>query len=609
MKIDVCYRCRYNNCEEVQIMYQLALVMLILSVLIVRWTYRDPEKKVLILHNPEVPQPPSPSKLYKYQKAAVCSDGAPCSTIGQNIMRDGGSAVDAAIAALFCNGIVNSHSMGLGGGFMMVIYDRKREKVESLIARETAPSAAHEDMFSNTSTDCENNYQPSRTGALAVGVPGELRGYWEAWKKHGKLKWNELVTPALKLCRDGYPLMKHQYDMLSFRKDAILNDPILRETFVDPKTKTYKRIGSIIRPVKLCDTLEIIANSGGDVLHNGTLTKTFVEDIKQHGGIITEDDLISYSPEWIEPVSVKLHGGETVYSVPPPGSGAILTLILSILDGYNITAQRNDSYKDDILMIHRMVEAFKFAYAKRMELGDPKFVNIKEFLDECTSKKFSMELLQRINDEKTFEDPRDYGTVHYTTDSDGTAHISIISPEGDGVSATSTINLYFGAGITSQRTGIILNSVMDDFSIPGQINYFGLLPSPNNFIAPNKRPMSSIAPTIVINSDGSIRLVIGASGGTKIPTALAWVILRHLWLGEDLKQAIDCSRIHHQLIPMEISYEYGILQQIIDGLENLGHKTSRYRERGSIICAVSNQNGKIYANTDFRKGGEVTGLN
>ncbi|KAL1132133.1 hypothetical protein AAG570_010090 [Ranatra chinensis] len=557
--------------------------------------------RLLVPPNPETSPRPSPSLLHKFTKAAVCTDGPPCSKIGRDLLKKGGSAVDAALGALFCNGLVSSQSMGLGGGFMMTTYSRESGKAHSLIARDAAPLAATADMFAA-------NLQLSQTGGLAVGVPGELRGYWEAWLKFGRLKWSEVIEPTIELCRDGYHMTKHQYDMLTFRPKAIEEDPLLREAFVNPHTGEYYRPGSLIKLTKICETLKIISEEGGDAMHNGSLTKLLVEDIREKGGIITEEDFNNYKAEWVEPVNVTLHGGETVYSAPAPGSGALLTFILNLLDGYNMSTASVSNMNASIITTHRLIEAFKYAYAKRTELADPHFVDMIELVHNLTSKEYAEEIRSKILDNTTFDNVDHYGAVFYTQDTHGTAHISVLSGDGDAVSVTSTINLYFGAGFVSKHTGIILNSAMDDFSVPGLINYFGLPPSPNNFIEPGKRPLSSACPTIVVAPSGNVSLVVGASGGTKIISAVAWVIMRHLWFGENVKQAVDASRIHHQLYPMEISYEYGILDQLIKGLEKLGHKTSRYRDRGSIICAIAKEGDLVFSNADYRKGGEVYGL-
>ncbi|XP_014274888.1 glutathione hydrolase 1 proenzyme isoform X3 [Halyomorpha halys] len=570
------------------------IVVTLPLVILVWWLMKDPDE--LFPPNPEVPLPPSPSLLEEFYNSAVCTDGPPCSKIGSDLLAMGGSAVDAAIGALFCNGLVNSQSMGLGGGFIMTLY--MKGKPYSLIARETAPAAANLRMFSG-------DQQQSRTGGLAIGVPGELRGYYEAWKRFGKLEWAKLVEPTVKLCGEGYILSQPQYESLLFRP-AIADDPVFSQMFVDPETKQFYRRGTVIKPKKICDTLRTIMIEGGNAIHNGSLTTLIAEDIEALGGLVTKEDLNNYKADWMDPVSITLKGGERVYSAPPPGSGPLVTYILSILDGYNMSKPAN--LDEEILTVHRMLEAFKFAFARRTELADPKFVNISQLVHNLTSSQYAMKTRLRINDTRTYNEPNYYGAVFYNQEDHGTAHISVLSKDGDAVSVTSTINLYFGAGATSPGTGIILNSVMDDFSIPGVVNYFQLPPSPNNFIEPGKRPLSSACPTIVVGADGEVKLVVGASGGTKITTVVAWVIMRHLWFGEDVKQAVDASRIHHQLAPMEVSYEYGVLEQVVAGLKKLGHKTNRYNDRGSVVCAIAKNGSIIFGNADFRKGGAVFGL-
>ncbi|KRT84674.1 hypothetical protein AMK59_627 [Oryctes borbonicus] len=225
-----------------------------------------------------------------------------------------------------------------------------------------------------------------------------------------------------------------------------------------------------------------------------------------------------------------------------------------------------------------------------------------------SSSEFADNIRSQINENGTSKDPKTYGGVFVTKDDHGTAHVSILAENGDAVAATSTINLYFGAGLTSKRTGIVLNSGMDDFSFTGFDNYFGIPYSPSNKMEPRKRPLSSMSPTIITNKDGDVRLVIGASGGTKITTAVAQVIMRILWCNQNIKEAVDAPRFHHQLYPMEVQYEYGTLEHIIEGLQKLGHNTTRYRYRGSIVCAILQKDKKIFANADFRKGGDVFGI-
>ncbi|XP_069703079.1 scoloptoxin SSD14-like isoform X2 [Periplaneta americana] len=558
-------------------------------------------KPLLMPPNPEYPLPPSASVEHRFKKAAVCSDGPPCAEIGRNIFLKNGSVIDAAVATLICNGMVNGQSMGIGGGFMMTLYLRESQTAITLNARETSPLKAYYDMFTGQS-------MKSQDGPLAIGVPGEMKGYWEAHQKYGRLPWEEVIKPSIEVCVEGYIMNKHQYDSLGIRADYVRRDPILRETFVNPETGEFYRYGDRIRPKKYCETLKLIAKNGGNDFYNGTLAKMLVSDIQEMGGIITEEDLLNYRVKWENPISVTLRDQMTLFSNPPPGSGILLGFILNILDGYNFTSDSIKDINSTVLTYHRIIEAFKFAYARRTELADPDYVNITSLLTDLQSHDYADDIRQRINDSTTYVDPRHYGVVNYTVDDHGTAHISIIAPNGDAASITSTVNIYFGAGITSQRTGIILNSGMSDFSIPGAKDYFGIPFSSANAIAPGKRALSSMSPSIIVDGNGDVRLVIGASGGTKITTAVAYVIMRILWFGEGIKQAVDASRIHNQVLPMDTGYDYGVLDQVVKGLERLGHKMDRIRDRGSIICALFKLGDMIIANADYRKGGDVYGM-
>ncbi|KAI4456654.1 gamma glutamyl transpeptidase [Holotrichia oblita] len=550
--------------------------------------------------NPVTPTKPSGSQLHIFNKAAVCADGIPCAKIGKEIFEKNGSVVDAAIATLFCNGIVNMQSMGLGGGFFMTIYIREEKRAYTLNAREFAPLNTTADLY-------KSDPKKSKKGPLAVGVPGELRGYWSAYQRFGKLPWKDLIQPSIDLCEQGYKITIAQHDSLVTDEENIKKDTHLKTWFVENEDK-FKPTGSLVKPSKLCETLKIIANEGGDALYNGSLAKTFVKDIQDMGGIITEEDMKNYTVEWLEPVQTQFRNGDHFYSMPMPGCGLLLAMILNTLDGYNLTSA--SLHPENIVQTYqRAIEAFKYAYARRSELGDMNFLeNVHELVSNLSSHKFADNIRSLINETKTSNDPQTYGGVFITKNDHGTAHVSILAENGDAVSATSTINLYFGAGLTSKNTGIILNSGMDDFSFTSYNNYFGIPYSPNNKVEPMKRALSSMSPTIITDKDGDVKLVVGASGGTKIITAVAQVIMRILWCDQNIKEAVDAPRFHHQLYPMQVQYEYGTLQQIVEGLEKLGHNTTRYTYRGSIVCAILRKDKKIFANADFRKGGDVFGI-
>ncbi|XP_022837987.1 glutathione hydrolase 1 proenzyme-like isoform X2 [Spodoptera litura] len=551
--------------------------------------------------DPVAPLKPSASRLHVFQKAAVCTDAPQCSQIGREILIKNGSAVDAAVAAMFCNGLLNHQSMGLGGGFFMTVYLKDEERAYTVNAREMAPGAATVDMFNGS-------WDKAAKGPLSIGVPGELRGMWAAHKRWGKLSWENLVAPSLDLCRNGFAMSKVMYDGLE-SAPYIKNDPHLRKMYFNTAKGQFHKPGTIIKPSEaLCNTYQRIAENGGDDLYNGTLAADLLDDLERVGSIITADDLRQYEAKISEPIAVPLSNGDTFYSPPPPSSGAILVNILNILSGYNFTAASINTTEDKILTYHRIIEAFKYAYATRTKLGDSDFLDLSELIRNVTTPEYGTEIRLRINDTSTSNDTATYGAETYNQPDAGTAHISIIAGNGDAVSVTSSINFYYGAGFSTLKTGIVMNNVMDDFSSPGITNYFGLKPSPANFIAPHKRPMSSMSPSIIVDRNGNAKLVIGASGGTKITTAVALVTIRKLWFDQSIKEAVDEARIHHQITPMHVEYEFGVTEDIVQGLRAKGHGMVRYRSRGSIICALYRNRTAIYANADFRKGGDVAGM-
>ncbi|RZB39538.1 G glu transpept domain containing protein, partial [Asbolus verrucosus] len=251
-----------------------------------------------------------------------------CALVGSSILKKGGSAVDAAIASLFCEGVSLPHCAGLGGGFLMTIYIKESGTVETLNARETAPGLATEDMF-------DGDESLSTKGGLAVAIPGELRGYWEAYKKYGgKVPWRDLVQPTIDLCKNGILVTEFLASVYSSQQNQLYKDPILRETFINPATNETYKLNEYVKRPRLAKTLELIAKQGADVLYNGSLTKGFVADIKAKGGIITEEDINNYKVEWKEPIKIDMPFNQVLYTSPLPGSGVILGFIMNILNGF-----------------------------------------------------------------------------------------------------------------------------------------------------------------------------------------------------------------------------------------------------------------------------------
>lgn len=535
----------------------------------------------------------SPSILGRFTKDAVTSDGQECAQIGSDILRKNGSAIDAAIAALLCNGVACPQSMGLGGGFLMTIWDAETQTADYIDARETAPLAATEDMYGD-------NSNLSLIGGLAVAVPGEVLGYWEAHKKYGKLKWAELFEPAIALCIKGSHVTNYLARNLLRKESDIKAVPTLAETFINPETNSTWKAGDKIKRPKLAETLKLLAQEGPGIFYNGTMGDQLVAEIQAFGGIITKEDFQKYTVKWKTPITAKL-GNLTMYTAPPPGSGVILTFILNLLQGIIPT-------NDKSVMWQRIVEAFKWGYAKRTEMGDPDYIDINDLVTNLTSIEYANAIKKLIRDDWTSQDPNYYGAVTTETRESGTAHICVLAADGSAVSVTSTINQVLGAMISSDSTGIIFNDEMDDFSSPNMTNAFGISASPANYIRPGKRPLSSMAPTIVLDENKRARLIIGGSGGTKITTGIAIAMILNLWAEYNVKEAIDARRLHHQMFPMFAQHEKGFSPTILEQLRLIGHNVTNFIGVGNGLMAISNIDGSILANSDYRRGGVVSGL-
>ncbi|XP_065843868.1 glutathione hydrolase 1 proenzyme-like [Oscarella lobularis] len=490
---------------------------------------------------------------------AVAADISECSVIGTDMISKGGSAVDAAVASMLCLGVMHGQSSGLGGGGFMVVRSKDGD-IEAIDFRSIAAALSNVTMF-------VNNRNLALRGGLAVAVPGELKALWEVHQKYGLLDWSELFQPSIQLAKNGFRVTEHLAHAIDRTHDYFLS-PRLREIYT-PNGVPLQENDTAYNP-NLANTLGMLANGTQGLFYDGPIAKSIVDEVKAYGGILEVSDFKNYSVKFSEPLQTKF-GDFKVFSPQPPSSGAVLISILNILSGY-------DDQKNNSLFYHRLVEGYKFAYAQRSHLGDPAFVNITALIHNMTSLDYAAFLREHKIDDNATHHASYYGPAYDLEPTPGTTHLSVLGPDGDAVAVTSTVNTYFGSKLMTS-TGIVLNNDMDDFSSPNITNIYNVRPSPANYIAPGKRPLSSQAPTLVIQrKPGSkkefVHLATGASGGTKITTATAQVILYSLGMNDDVESAVERRRIHNQLMPNVTEVEDGFSDEVVENLRQIGHRVS-----------------------------------
>ncbi|KAF6164213.1 hypothetical protein GIB67_010183 [Kingdonia uniflora] len=469
----------------------------------------------------------------------VSADDGRCSEIGAATLRKGGHAVDAAVSTALCLGVVHPMSSGIGGGGFMVVRSSSSSEGDTFDSRETAPLASSQDMYAK-------NPKTKYEGALSMGVPGELAGLHKAWSKYGTIPWKTLFQPSIKLAKNGFKIAHCLGSAIEKNEDIIMFDPGLRKVFA-PKGKIL-RTGDICYNTALARTLGVIAEQGPEVFYNGIIGENLVKDVREAGGILTMEDMKNYKVE-VKDAMVADVMGFTILGMPPPSSGTLgLSLVLNILESYGPSAAAKGS-----LGLHRLIEALKHMFAIRMNLGDPDFVNVTNYTSDMLSPSFAIQLRRKIFDNTTF--PSEYYMSRWSQLKDhGTSHFCIVDSNRNAVSMTTTVNYVFGAGVLSPSTGIVLNNEMDDFSTPTENTADKLPPAPANFIEPNKRPLSSMTPIIVLK-DNQLAGVIGGSGGLYIIPAVIQVFLNYFVLGMEPLASVQAPRIYHKLIPNVVLYE------------------------------------------------------
>ena len=538
----------------------------------------------------------NPAPALTGRNGMVAAEHRLASEAGLSILQAGGNAVDAAVATSLAVGVTNPTSCGIGGGGFMLIFDRARGRVEALDYRETAPAAASRDMCVR---DGKAVPELSLRGGLAVATPGEIAGLFAALRRHGTKSIAEVATPAIALARDGFAIEAHLADSIARNAELIRARPALAALLLRADG-TPLQAGDTLRQPALAATLEAIAAHGPDAYYDGRVAAAIAASIEQSGGLLTVRDLADYRPVWRRPVSTDFHGYD-VFGMPPPSSGGgVMIEVLNTLRADDLAALEHNS----ATYLHLLAESLQFAFADRAAFyGDPDQVAVP--LSTLLAPRRGRERRQRISAPTTFS-PRWYGDQVAGNDS-GTSHLSVVDGAGNAVACTTSINTAFGSMVVAGDTGIILNNTMDDFSAqPGKPNVFGLIGSSANAIAPGKRPLSSMSPTIVTR-DSEVVAVAGGSGGPFIITGTLQTLLNALVFGLDAEQAVAAPRLHHQWAPQVLMAERGIGGGERHALAGLGHKVIDAPMAASVQLVLRAPDGTLDGAADPRKGGRAAG--
>ena len=519
----------------------------------------------------------------------VVADSELASAAGMEVLKRGGNAVDAAIATAFALSVVDQASSGLGGGGFMMIYRAKDQKSFALDFRETAPQAVRRELYTK---DGKPSPSLSLTGGLAVAVPGEVAGLVEAQKRFGTLPLATLAAPAIKLASKGFSLDATLRIAIERQQSAMKRFPGLGRVFMPNGVVPHQ--GDVIRQTDLAGTLAAIARQGAEVFYQGRIAEAIVETIKKNGGVMTLEDIKNYKAVWREPL-VGEYRNRTVITMPPPSSGGVAILqMLNVLEGYKVDQFQHDSPA----YLHLLTETMKHAFADRAQfLGDPDFVHVP--VRKLTAKEYAAWIRGRISTDKT-QPPNFYGYYSYNAEKGGTTHFSVIDRFGNAVACTQTVNTRFGSKLVASGTGIVLNNEMDDFAIhPDTANVYGLIGNEANSLQPRKRPLSSLAPTIILR-DGRPELVVGASGGPRIISATLQTILNVLDFHMPVRAAVEAPRIHHQWLPERLNVESKIGEEAKKGLAQRGHTLRQQTELG-VVQAITWQGATMSGAADSRK--------
>jgi gamma-glutamyltranspeptidase / glutathione hydrolase len=541
--------------------------------------------------------------------AMVASVHESASQAGVEVLQKGGNAVDAAVAVGFALAVLHPQAGNLGGGGFMLFRDAQG-KARFLDFREKAPAAASRNMY----LDADGNVlkDASVVGYKAVAVPGSVAGLTYAHKKWGKLPLKQVMAPAIRLAKKGFPV--NFADVRDFQDPRLAEFPESHRIF--QRGGNFYQQDEVLRQPELAKTLERIAKDPQD-FYRGQIAQQLVADMQKNGGLITAEDLAAYEAKEREPLRGTYRGYEIISAPPPSSGGVVLLEALNMLEGFDLASLGSRSADS----IHLTVEAFRRAYKDRAELlGDPDFTRVP--VAQLIDKRYAAAWRESINPAHasvSTDLQRPAGTFNQLDrvahapalgdESQDTTHFSVVDAEGNAVAVTTTLNDSFGSRVTAEKLGFLLNNEMDDFAAkPGTPNLYGLVQGEANAIAAGKRPLSSMTPTMV-TKDGKLFLVLGSPGGGRIITTVANTLMGVIDYGLNIQEAVNAPRFHHQWLPDSINMEgVGFSPDTVKMLESRGHKIEWVEAWSDGECiAIDLKTGERLGASDPRNPGKAVG--